>query len=66
MKESTLKTHFKEKKTLERMIERFGKAETAKRLAWLHDCDERKVGSLVKQFLAGDQPKSGFQPAGQR
>jgi len=51
---SNLKCHFGDKATLNRMIEAFGKQETAKRMAWLHGGSMWDAEVLIDQFLTDD------------
>ncbi len=51
---SSMKSHFRNPDGLLKMINKFGRQETVQRLAWLHDCQEAKVETLVDQFLTDD------------
>ena len=51
---SDLVAHFKDKSGLQKMIDKLGNKETARRLAWLQDETADKVEVLMKQFLADD------------
>jgi hypothetical protein len=46
--------HFRNKNDLCEMLGRFGEENTAKRLAWLHECDLASVKTLIHQLLTDD------------
>ena len=51
-----IKSHFKTKDRMIKMIDKLGKEESVRRVAWLYDYDEDedKVSKLFDQFLTDD------------